>query len=99
MQLFSILKKPIVTHKSQHFELKWVYTIVVDPSSTKVDIKKAFSKLYNVWVESVNIVKMREKFKKGKKWVIMKRRPFVKALIKLKKWEKVSDLLKVKDNK
>ena len=96
MELFKIIKKPVITEKSQRYELSWVYTMEVSNMATKVDIRSAFEKLYWVKVESVNIVKTREKFHQTKTWIHIKRRPTVKALIKLEGWKKIADLMKIK---
>jgi ribosomal protein L23 len=47
MRLYSIIKKPVVTEKTSRIEmLNLTYTVEVDSSSTKIDIKKAFSEVY-----------------------------------------------------
>lgn len=96
MELFKIIKKPIITEKSQRYELSWVYTMEVNSSATKVDIRSAFERLYWVKVESVNIVKTREKFRNTRTWVALKKKPTTKALIKLSGKERVADLMKIK---
>lgn len=63
MSVFSIIKKPVVTEKSQIAELSGVYTVLVDNSATKVDVRSAFETLYNVEVEKVNIIKVRRKIR------------------------------------
>jgi ribosomal protein L23 len=47
MRLYNVIKKPVVTEKASRIEmLNTTYTIEVDSSSTKIDIKKAFSEIY-----------------------------------------------------
>lgn len=96
MELFKIIKKPVVTEKSQRYELSWVYTMEVNSLATKVDVRNAFEKLYWVDVESVNMIKTREKFKNTRTWVALRKRSTSKALIKLAKGQKVADLMKLK---
>lgn len=96
MELFKIIKKPVITEKTQALELAGVYTMQVNPLSTKVDIRNAFEKLYWVEVKSVNIVKTREKFRNTRKGVALKKKPTVKALISLKNGQRINDLMKLK---
>lgn len=96
MELFKIIKKPVITEKTQALELSWVYTMQVNPLCTKVDIRSAFERLYWVTVKSVNIIKTREKFKNSRKWVTLRKRKTTKALIALKDWQRVADLMKLK---
>lgn len=96
MELFKIIKKPIITEKTQALELTWVYTMQVNPLSNKVEIRMAFERLYGVEVKWVNIVKTREKFRNTRKWVALRKKPTTKALISLKDWQRIQDLMKLK---
>ncbi|EKE28243.1 MAG: hypothetical protein ACD_3C00085G0017 [uncultured bacterium (gcode 4)] len=96
MELFKIIKKPVITEKSQRLELSWVYTMEVNSLATKVDIANAFQKLYGVTVEGVNIIKTRAKFKNSRKGVTVKKKQTTKALIALSKNERIADLMKLK---
>lgn len=96
MNVFDIIKKPVITEKSQKLELSWIYTVIISKKATKVDVKNAFGQLYWVKVEGVNIVKTREKFRKTKTWIAMKKKPLVKAMIKLAWKERISDFIKLK---
>ena len=99
MNLFTTIKKPLITEKSQLLELSGVYTMVVDERSTKTDIKKAIEALYGVAVEKVNIIKTREKFHATRRGATVKRKSITKALIKLADGKRIADLqkLKIKD--
>lgn len=96
MELFKIIKKPIITEKTQALELTWVYTMQVNPLCNKVEIKSAFETLYWVNVEKVNIVKTREKFRNTRKGIALRKKPTTKALISLKAWQRIQDLMKLK---
>ncbi len=96
MQKFDTIKKNIVSEKSQGLELKWIYTVEVNKNATKTDIKNAFVNLYWVKVSSVNMIKTREKYKHTKNWITTKRLSINKALVRLKKWEKIADFIKLK---
>lgn len=95
MSLYTTIKKPIITEKSQRLELEGVYTVMVSPESTKVDVRTAFERLYNVTVEKVNIVNTREKFRNSKHGVQVKRKSRLKALVTLKKGQRIADLQKI----
>ena len=100
MSVFSIIKKPVVTEKSQKAELSGVYTVLIDSSATKVDVRSAFETLYAVEVEKVNIIKVRRKIRvAGKGGVAVKRKEQVKALVTLKKGSRLNDFQKIVDKK
>lgn len=85
MRLFEIIKKPIITEKSSRSELKeWTYVIEVSDSATKIDIKKAVLDVYWVSISSVRVLNTREKFKQGKKGIVLRKRTSRKAYITLK---------------
>ncbi|MDD2487520.1 MAG: 50S ribosomal protein L23 [Candidatus Gracilibacteria bacterium] len=96
MNLFDIIKKPVVTEKSQKGELSGIYTVIISKGATKVDVKNAFGQLYGVKVASVNIVKTREKFRNTKTGVALKKRTSVKAMIRLAGKDRISDFIKLK---
>ncbi|MBW7954652.1 50S ribosomal protein L23 [Candidatus Gracilibacteria bacterium] len=85
MRLFEIIKKPIITEKSSRSELKeGTYVIEVSDSATKIDIKKAVLDVYGVSISSVRVLNTREKFKQGKKGIVLRKRTSRKAYITLK---------------
>lgn len=58
-----ILKKPLITEKmTSLMDKRGQYGFVVDPKSTKDEIKKAIEDFYGVEVESVNTMIQREKY-------------------------------------
>ncbi len=85
MRLFDIIKKSIVTEKSSAQELKnWTYVLEVSDDATKIDIKKAILDIYWVSVSSVRVSNTREKFKQGKKGMVVRKRSSRKAYVTLK---------------
>lgn len=100
MSVYSILKKPVITEKSQRLELRGVYTLVVDDRATKVDVRSAIEKLYGVKVEKVNMIRTRAKFRvNGKHGVAIKRRESSKALVTLAGNARINDLQKISEKK
>ena len=45
MSLYNIIKKPVVTEKSQILEMKGKYTLIVDDKATKVDVRTSVERL------------------------------------------------------
>jgi large subunit ribosomal protein L23 len=85
MRLFDIVKNPVVTEKSSREELKnWTYVIEVSDTATKIDIKKAILEIYWSEVSSVRVLNTREKFKQGKKGMVIRKRTSRKAYVTLK---------------
>lgn len=85
MRLFEIVKKPIVTEKSSRSELKnGTYVLEVTSDATKIDIKKAILEIYWAQISSVRVLNTREKFKQGKKGMVIRKRSSRKAYVTLK---------------
>lgn len=85
MRLFDIIKKPVVTEKTSAAELKnWTYVLEVTTDATKIDIKKAILEIYWSQVSSVRVLNTREKFKQGKKGMVIRKRSSRKAYVTLK---------------
>lgn len=97
MALYNVILSPLVTEKTSLMELGSAFkcAVKIAPNATKVDVKNAFRGLYWVNVTDVNIINTREKFKRAKKWMALKRRPYKKAYVTLEKGQKV-DFLEVK---
>lgn len=97
MRLFKILKNPVVTEKSSALELKnWTYVLKVASDATKIDIKKAILEIYWTNVSSVRVLNTREKFKQGKKWIVIRKRSARKAYVTLKDASKKLDFSIIK---
>ena len=63
-----ILKKPLITEKmTSLMDKRGQYGFVVDPKSTKDEIKKAIEDFYGVEVESVNTMIVRGKAKRNRR--------------------------------
>lgn len=94
-RLFSIIEKPVTTEKSHRQELDGIYTVMVDSRATKTDVRHAFFHLYGVTVEKVNMVPVRAKYKRRQNgFLVARRKAGVKAVVFLKKGERIADLQK-----
>lgn len=92
MHITNIIKKPILSEKTYNNMANGVYTFEVLYNANRIQIKKAFEKIFEVKIEKINIINYDPKKKKIKKFVgktIYTKR----AIFKLKSGEKL-DLLK-----
>lgn len=96
MSQYSIIKKPVITEKSQKLEMRGVYTLTVDNRATKVDVRTAIERLYGVSVTKVNMINTRIKVRvNGKYGAQVKRKETTKAIVTLKSGERISDFQKI----
>lgn len=94
--LYNVIKRFTVTNKSTDGEIRGVYTCIIDPSATKIDVKNAFHTLYGVDVLKVNVLKTREKFHNTKNGMQKKRTIEKKAMVTLKNGQKVANFEVIK---
>lgn len=59
-----IVKRPIITEKTSDLMAENKYTFAVDVRSNKVEVKQAIEAIFNVKVESVNIINVKPKAKR-----------------------------------
>ncbi len=89
LRLYDVIKKPLVTEKSQAGLSSNQYTFEVLPSATKSDIKSAVQSLFNVSVESVNTMNRVGKARvfRGRKG---QRQDTKKAIVRLKDGDSIA---------
>ena len=92
-----LIKKPVISEKSFNLASNGVYTFLVDLKSEKKQIAREVEELFKVKVVSVNIVNIPGKVKRVKKGS-GKRSDIKKALVKIKKGQKIS-IFEVEDDK
>ena len=64
MQVFDILRRPVITEKSTILQEEGRYTFEVAPTATKHQIKEAVEEAFNVDVLQVNTMHVRGKRKR-----------------------------------
>ena len=64
MQVFDILRRPVITEKSTILQEEGRYTFEVAPNATKHQIKEAVEEAFNVDVLQVNTMHVRGKRKR-----------------------------------
>ncbi len=88
MQLYEVLRRPLVTEKSTTLQDQGKYAFEVNTKANKYEIKDAVEKAFKVSVTSVNIVKVPgETHRVGKNKVF--RQPWKKAIVTLKSGDKI----------
>ena len=93
MDLTSVILGPIITEKSERAKLHNTYMIKVAPKATKIDVKKALYRFYDVDVTSVRIQRVGPKFRQsGRGKSVVKRDRYKKAIITLGPKSKPLDL-------
>ncbi len=89
MNHLDVLKGPLVTEKLDHLrEERRIYAFEVDRRASKIDVRAAVEKLFDVHVEDVHTLVMRGKSRRaGNKKVA--RPDWKKALVRLREGEKI----------
>lgn len=87
--MFYVIKKPLVTEKNSMMGEYGIYVFKVDKSATKVEIKKAVEKKFNVKVSQVRTSICRGRSTRTKIGE-SKVHYWKKAMVKLRSGEKIS---------
>ncbi|HJV09148.1 MAG TPA: 50S ribosomal protein L23 [Acidimicrobiales bacterium] len=77
----SVIIRPVVSEKSYGLLDNGVYTFVVDPRATKIEISQAVETIFNVQVSKVNTLNRKGKRKRNRKAATFGKRPDSKRAI------------------
>ena len=77
----SIIIRPVVSEKSYGLLDDGVYTFVVDPRASKIEISNAVEEIFNVRVAKVNTLNRKGKRKRNRKSMTFGKRPDTKRAI------------------
>ncbi len=77
----SIIIRPVVSEKSYGLLDSGVYTFVVDPRASKIEISDAVETIFNVQVAKVNTLNRKGKRKRNRKSQTFGQRPDTKRAI------------------
>lgn len=77
----SIIIRPVVSEKSYGLLDNGVYTFVVDPRASKIEISDAVESIFNVQVAKVNTLNRKGKRKRNRKSMTYGSRPDTKRAI------------------
>ena len=88
MELYEVIRRPLVTEKNATFQAEGKYAFEVDKKATKPQIKQAVERFFKVGVVSVNVMNMPSKARRvGKR--ITNTPTWKKAVITLKPGDKI----------
>jgi large subunit ribosomal protein L23 len=88
VQLFEVLRRPVVTEKNTALQAQGKYVFEVDRDANKDQIKQAVEKAFKVTVTKVNIMTVRGQEKRVGRRVVAGS-PWKKALVTLKSGDKI----------
>ena len=87
----SILIRPVVSEKTYALMDKGTYVFVVDPRSTKVDVRNAVERTFNVKVTNVNTLNRKGKTTRNRRTGVVGSRPATKrAIVTLKQGDTIN---------
>jgi large subunit ribosomal protein L23 len=88
VQLFEVLRRPLVTEKNTSLQALGKYAFEVDSEANKLQVKQAVEKAFKVKVTGVNMIMVRGKEKRvGRKQVVGS--SWKKAVVTLKPGDKI----------
>jgi large subunit ribosomal protein L23 len=88
MNLYEVLRRPLITEKSTRLSESNKYVFEVDKKASKDQVRQAVEKAFKVAVRGVNIIKVPGEIKRmGRREV--KRPPWKKAIVTLKEGDKI----------
>jgi len=91
MNIYEVLRRPILTEKSDYQREASKYVFEVDQGANKHEIKAAVEKIFDVKVESVNTMQMKPKRRRiGRRFVIT-HRSWKRAVVTLAPGERIQD--------
>ena len=90
MDIYQVLKRPILTEKSNYLaEELGSYTFEVDIKATKHDVRRAVEALFNVKVLDVNVIRIHDTTRRFGRYY-GKQSGYKKALVKLAQGDSIS---------
>lgn len=92
MDISRVIIGSIVTEKAERLKGQKVYTLRVAADATKIDVRKALKRFYDVDVSSVRSMRTTTKTRAMGRGFIVKRKPFKKVLVTLAEGSKQLDI-------
>jgi large subunit ribosomal protein L23 len=89
VQLFEVLRRPLVTEKNTLLQSQGKYAFEVDKDANKVEVKQAVEKAFKVTVLSVNIMTVRGSEQRVGRRVVVNS-SWKKAIVTLKPGDKIT---------
>lgn len=88
MHLYDILKRPLITEKNTTQQGKNKYAFEVEHSASKVQVKQAVEKAFNVKVTGVNVMTVAGKQRRAGRRILLSS-PWKKAVVTLRPGDKI----------
>ncbi len=92
MDLSRVIIGQVVTEKAEGLKSQRTYTLRIAPKATKVDVKAALKKYYDVEATSVRVMRVSAKSRRFRGGVMEKRHPFKKVMVTLESKSKPLDI-------
>jgi large subunit ribosomal protein L23 len=97
MDLTRVILGPVTTEKSELLKGVRTYTLRVSPLATKVDVRNALKRYYDVEVTSIRVMRTRPKQRMvGNDRIVTKRHRQKRMMVTLSKESKTLDLAQFK---
>jgi large subunit ribosomal protein L23 len=90
--IYDVLLAPVITEKCSMQRANGRYVFKVSSSSTKIDVKKAVEKIFNVSVKDVNTVCVKGKVRGAIRGRVGMTKSWKKAYVTLKAGQKIQTL-------
>jgi large subunit ribosomal protein L23 len=91
MNVYQVLKRPILTEKSDYQRDNKQYVFEVDRRANKLQIREAIETLFDVRVEAVNTMMMKPKRRRLGRRTITTRPAWKKAVVTLAPGERIQE--------
>jgi len=91
MNIYEVLRRPILTEKSDYQREASKYIFEVDHGANKHEIKAAVEKIFDVKVESVNTMQMKPKRRRIGRRFVVTHRGWKRAVVTLAPGERIQD--------
>ena len=83
MNVYDIIKRPVITEQSMESVADKKYVFMVDINANRTEIKAAVEEIFDVKVSKVNTVRMQGKVKRTGAYPAGKRADYMKAVVTL----------------
>ena len=83
MNVYDIIKRPVITEQSMEAVADKKYVFMVDVESNKTEIKAAVEEIFGVKVAKVNTIRMQGKIKRTGAYPAGRRAEYKKAVVTL----------------
>ena len=91
MNIYQVLKRPILTEKTDYQRDANQYVFEVDRKANKLQIKEAVETIFDVRVDAVNTMVMKPKMRRLGRRAVVTRPPWKRAVVTLVPGERIQE--------